>query len=111
MGCGIKNNLKASPETKKSLFDVKKSDLPKNMDEAISLFESNDELNQIFTSKFIKTMVTIDISSLEKMLKKAERYKKYKMFKIKLTGKNEDFNKLNKIREIYPKKKYNRGCK
>ena len=56
---GIKNNLKASPETKKSLFDVKKSDLPKNMDEAISLFESNDELNQIFTSKFIKTMAAI----------------------------------------------------
>ena len=45
--------------TYESLFDVKKSDLPKNMDEAISLFETNDELNQIFSHKFIKTIAAI----------------------------------------------------
>ena len=56
---GIKNKLKPTPETKKSLFDIKKSDLPKNMDEAIGLFETNDELNQIFSHKFIKTIAAI----------------------------------------------------
>ena len=56
---GIMNKLKATPETKKSLFESKKSDLPKNMEEAISLFETNDELNQIFSHKFVKTISAI----------------------------------------------------
>jgi len=56
---GIVNKLKPTPETKKSLFDNKKSDLPKNMEEAISLFETNDELSQIFSHKFIKTIAAI----------------------------------------------------
>ena len=56
---GIKNKIKATSETKKSLFENKKSDLPKYMEEAISLFETNDELNQIFSHKFIKTIAAI----------------------------------------------------
>ncbi|MDG2186790.1 MAG: dipeptide epimerase [Hyphomicrobiales bacterium] len=52
----------------------------------------------------IKTMATIDISSLEKMLTKANKFKEYKTFKIKLKGILSDFKKLTKIREAYPKK-------
>ena len=63
------------------------------------------EYLEINEPKFIETMVTIDISSLEKMLIKAERYKKYNIFKIKLSGENDDFYKLRKMREIYQKKK------
>jgi L-alanine-DL-glutamate epimerase-like enolase superfamily enzyme len=85
----------ASAAANSALLDYKLKKMNKTIWEYLNINEP----------KFIKTMVTIDISSLEKMLKKAERYKKYKMFKIKLSGKNEDFNKLNKIREIYPKKK------
>ena len=51
--------LRQINKTKKSVFDNKKSDLPKNMEEAISLFETNDELNQIFSHKFIKTIAAI----------------------------------------------------
>ena len=56
---GIINKLKPTPETKKSLFQDKNSILPKNMEEAISLFETNEELNQIFSHKFIKTIAAI----------------------------------------------------
>ena len=33
--------------------------IPKNMEEAISLFETNEELNQIFFFFFIKTIAAI----------------------------------------------------
>jgi len=41
---GIKNKIKPTPETKKSVFDDKISSLPKNMEEAIILFENDEEL-------------------------------------------------------------------
>ena len=56
---GIINKIRPTAETKKNLFNNKKSDLPKNMEEAISLFEANEEINQIFSHKFIKTIAAI----------------------------------------------------
>ena len=45
---GIKNKIKPSAETKKSVFGDQKSFLPKNMEQAISLFEKNDQINDVF---------------------------------------------------------------
>jgi glutamine synthetase len=56
---GIKNKIKASEETKKSVFDDKKSSLPKNMEEAIFLFENDQNLKEIFSQKFIRTIASI----------------------------------------------------
>ena len=56
---GIQNKIKATEETKISTFDDKKSLLPKNMDVAISLFEKDEELSNIFGLKFIKTIAAI----------------------------------------------------
>ena len=56
---GIKNKIKASEETKKSTFNDKKSSLPKNMEEAISLFEKDDNIRKVFNQKFIKTISAI----------------------------------------------------
>ena len=56
---GIKNKINASEETKKSTFNDKKSTLPKNMDEAISLFENDENIRKVFSQKFIKTISAI----------------------------------------------------
>lgn len=56
---GIEKKIKASAETKKSTFDDKKSSLPKNIDEAISLFEKDNDLRKLFGQKFIKTISAI----------------------------------------------------
>ena len=66
---GIINKIKPTPETKKSLFDEKNSALPKNMEEAISLFETNHDLNQIFNSKFIKTVAALRRAEYQSYLK------------------------------------------
>jgi len=66
---GIINKIKPTAETKKSLFDEKNSALPKNMEEAISLFETNDDLNQIFNSKFIKTVAALRRAEYQSYLK------------------------------------------
>tara|TARA_B110000196_G_scaffold312081_1_gene316854 strand:- start:70 stop:1437 length:1368 start_codon:yes stop_codon:yes gene_type:complete len=66
---GIINKIKPTTETKKSLFDEKNSALPKNMEEAISLFETNDDLNQIFNSKFIKTVAALRRAEYQSYLK------------------------------------------
>ena len=66
---GITNKIKPTAETKKSLFDEKNSALPKNMEEAISLFETNDDLNQIFNSKFIKTVAALRRAEYQSYLK------------------------------------------
>ncbi len=56
---GIKNKIKPSQETKKSVFDDKKSTLPKNMEEAILLFEKDEDLAEVFSQKFIRTIAAI----------------------------------------------------
>ena len=56
---GIKNKIKPTPETKKSVFDDKKSSLPKNMEEAILLFEKDEDLAEVFSQKFIRTIAAI----------------------------------------------------
>ncbi len=56
---GIKNKIKPSKETKKSLFGQQKSSLPKNMEEGISLFEKNDQINEVFNQKFVRTIAAI----------------------------------------------------
>ena len=56
---GIEKKITCSEETKKSTFDDKKSSLPKNMDEAISLFEKDDQINEVFNQKFIRTIAAI----------------------------------------------------
>ena len=56
---GIKNKIKPSKETKKSLFGEQKSSLPKNMEEGISLFEKNDQINEVFNQKFVRTIAAI----------------------------------------------------
>jgi len=56
---GMKNKIKPTEETKKSVFDDKKSSLPKNMEEAISLFEKDDQITEVFSQKFIRTIAAI----------------------------------------------------
>ncbi len=56
---GIKNKIKPTQETKKSVFDDKKSSLPKNMEEAILLFEKDENLADVFSQKFIRTIAAI----------------------------------------------------
>ncbi len=56
---GIKNKLKPTAETKKSVFGKNKSKLPKNVEEAISLFESDEQINEVFNQKFIRTIAAI----------------------------------------------------
>jgi len=56
---GIKNKIKPTQETKKSVFDDKKSSLPKNMEEAILLFEKDEDLADVFSQKFIRTIAAI----------------------------------------------------
>ena len=56
---GIKNKLKPTPETKKSVFGKDKSTLPKNVEEAISFFENDEQINEVFNQKFIRTIAAI----------------------------------------------------
>ena len=56
---GIKNKLKPTPETKKSVFGKDKSSLPKNVEEAILLFENDEHINEEFNQKFIRTIAAI----------------------------------------------------
>ncbi|MBI04508.1 MAG: glutamine synthetase [Pelagibacteraceae bacterium] len=56
---GIKNKLKPTSETKKSVFGKNKSSLPKNVEEAISFFEKNEQINEVFNQKFIRTIAAI----------------------------------------------------
>ena len=56
---GIKNKIKPSSETKKSVFDDKKSSLPKNIEEGISMFENDKDIAEIFNQKFIRTIAAI----------------------------------------------------
>ncbi len=56
---GIKNKLKCTVETKKSVFDDKKSSLPKNIEEGISMFEKDRDIAEIFNQKFIRTIAAI----------------------------------------------------
>ena len=56
---GIKNKLKPSPETKKSVFGKDKSSLPKNVEESILLFENDEQINEVFNQKFIRTIAAI----------------------------------------------------
>ena len=56
---GIKYKIKPTQETKKSVFDDKKSSLPKNMEEAILLFEKDEDLAEVFSQKFIRTIAAI----------------------------------------------------
>ena len=55
----IKNKIKPTQETKKSVFGEKKSSLPKNMEEAILLFEKDEDLVEVFNQKFIRTIAAI----------------------------------------------------
>jgi glutamine synthetase len=56
---GIKNKLKPTHETKKSVFGKDKSSLPKNVEEAILLFENDEHINEVFNQKFIRTIAAI----------------------------------------------------
>ena len=56
---GIKNKIKPTNETKKSVFDDKKSSLPKNIEEGISMFENDKNISDIFNQKFIRTIAAI----------------------------------------------------
>ena len=56
---GIKNKIKPSTETKKSVFGQKQSSLPTTMEEAISLFEKDEQINEVFNQKFVRTIAAI----------------------------------------------------
>ena len=56
---GMKNNIQPTTETKDSAFQDKFSNLPKTIDESLSLFENNEEINTIFNDKFIRSIAAI----------------------------------------------------
>ena len=56
---GMKNNIQPTAETKDSAFQDKFSNLPKTIDESLSLFENNEEINNIFNDKFIRSIAAI----------------------------------------------------
>ena len=56
---GIKNKLKPTAEMKKSVFGKDKSMLPRNVEEAVSLFENDDQINEVFNQKFVRTIAAI----------------------------------------------------
>ena len=56
---GIKNKIKPTEETKKSVFGQKQSSLPTTMEEAISLFEKDEQINEVFNQKFVRTIAAI----------------------------------------------------
>ena len=56
---GIQNNIKPSLETKNSAFEDLDSSIPKNIDESLSMFENNEEINGIFNEKFIRSIAAV----------------------------------------------------
>ena len=56
---GIKNNIKPSLETKNSAFEDVDPSIPKNIDESLSMFENNEEINGIFNEKFIRSIAAV----------------------------------------------------
>ncbi len=44
---------------KKSVFGKDKSMLPRNVEEAVSLFENDDQINEVFNQKFVRTIAAI----------------------------------------------------
>ena len=56
---GIQNNIKPSLETKNSAFEDLDSSIPKNIDESLSMFENNEEINEIFNEKFIRSIAAV----------------------------------------------------
>ena len=56
---GIKNKLKPTAEMKKSVFGKDKSMLPRNVEEAVSLFENDGQINEVFNQKFVRTIAAI----------------------------------------------------
>ena len=56
---GIKNKLKPTVEMKKSVFRKDKSMLPRNVEEGVSLFENDDQINEVFNQKFVRTIAAI----------------------------------------------------
>ena len=56
---GIQNNIKPSLETKNSAFEDVDSSIPKNIDESLSMFENNEEINEIFNEKFIRSIAAV----------------------------------------------------
>ena len=55
--------------------------------------------------KNITTMITLDLTSLDKTMTRALKYNEYEIFKIKLDGTDNDYNKIYNIRTRYPKKR------
>ena len=53
----------------------------------------------------LKTMITLDLSSLDKTMTRASKYNDYAIFKIKLDGTENDYSKIHNIRNLYPKKR------
>ena len=51
--------INASKETTKSVFNDKISSLPKNLNEAIILFEEDKDLAEVFSQKFVRTIAAI----------------------------------------------------
>ena len=56
---GVEKKLTPTSETKESLFNQVSTTLPSNVNEAILLFEDNEDLNMIFGEKFVKTLVAM----------------------------------------------------
>ena len=56
---GIKNKLKPTAEMKKSVLGKDKSMLPRNVEEAVSLLENDDQINDVFNQKFVRTIAAI----------------------------------------------------
>ena len=56
---GIKNNIKPTLETKNSAFEDIDPSIPKNIDESLSMFENNEEINEIFNEKFIRSIAAV----------------------------------------------------
>ena len=55
----IRDSIKPSPETKDSAFKDKSSNLPKNMDESLTLFEIDEDIKSIFNEKFVRSIAAI----------------------------------------------------
>jgi len=55
--------------------------------------------------KNLTTMITLDLSSLDKTMTRASKYNDYKVFKVKLDGTENDYIKIRNIRNLYPKKR------
>ncbi|MBI29075.1 MAG: Gamma-glutamylputrescine synthetase PuuA [Alphaproteobacteria bacterium MarineAlpha5_Bin11] len=56
---GIEKKLTPTSETKESLFNQESTSLPANVNEAILQFEENEDINNIFGEKFVKTLVAM----------------------------------------------------